>query len=301
MKFTLLLAFLVLTGWSSPMNAQDYTGTYEASGPQGNVSLTLSTAQPGIYQGEMHFASYAYRVEGMVSEQALTGSVSGSDGTMGFAAQMQDGILYFQLFAVNIYGQPDYSSAQTVAFTRSSAEGPELGSRGPEMETVRNVFINRVKLSDEKVAALEKQYRTQIPNGRFWYDARAGAWGVEGGPTVGFIVSGLELPGPLPVDISGSGTQIFINGREIHLQDQQALHQLLGVTYPGRYTLDASGNLSTEQGQFLVNLAAAGQKQKSGGKSGGLVSGAGGTVGVDGSGGALFYTPTVSGYQSWNN
>ena len=113
------------------------------------------------------------------------------------------------------------------------------------------------------------------------------------------MVTGLELPGPMPADISGTGTGIFINGREIHSADQMALYRLLGVTYQGRYLLDAQGNLTTEQGQFLVNLAAA--AQSAGGQKGGLTSGAGGTVGVDGSGGVLFYTPSGSGYKSWNN
>ena len=288
--------FIVLMLLPNMMNAQNYSGSYSASGPQGNLSLILQGGDGNQISGTLSIGGYSYRVEGMTNEMGAMGTVSGSDGAMGFAAQLQGELLYFQLFAVNAFGQPDYSTAQTVPFSRV-AQGEEAISQVPEG---RSVFINRVELSEEKLSALEKQYNTTIPNGRFWYDSRAGAWGVEGGPTIGFIVAGLDVPGPMPSDISGTGTGIFINGREIHAADQMALHQLLGVTYQGRYLLDAQGNLTTEQGQFLVNLAAAAQTK--GGQKGGLTSGAGGTVGVDGSGGVLFYTPKVGGgYQSWNN
>ncbi len=115
------------------------------------------------------------------------------------------------------------------------------------------------------------------------------------------MMPGLDLPGPMPVNISGGGTNIFINGREIHPWDQLAIYQLLGDTYPGRYQLDAQGNLSVEGGAFLVNLVQASQRS-SGGGQGGLTSGSGGTVGVDGSGGVLFFTPNASGgYDAYNN
>jgi hypothetical protein len=118
----------------------------------------------------------------------------------------------------------------------------------------------------------------------------AGAWGVEGGPTLGFILPNLDLPGPMPADISGGGTGIFINGREIHVQDQMALHQVFGVTIPGRYWLDAQGHLGIEGGMVIANLAAA--MQAAAGRGYGSATGAGGTVGSD-SPGFMFSARTL--------
>ena len=157
------------------------------------------------------------------------------------------------------------------------------------------VFVNRDELSAERLELVSSRYGVRIPPGRYWYDSVCGAWGIEGGPTLGFTAAGLELAGPLPADISGRGTGIFINGREIHFQDQAALIAMLGVTYPGRYRLDAAGNLATEGGAFLVNLVQVGQAAQRAPGAGGLYSGVGGTVGTDGSGGVLFYTPNASG------
>jgi hypothetical protein len=126
----------------------------------------------------------------------------------------------------------------------------------------REVYINRVKLDSALVVAAENQYQTRIQDGRYWYDAACGAWGVEGGPTAGFLMAGLDLPGPMPADISGGGTGIFINGREVHVLDQQALAKIFGQTIPGRYWLDAFGKLGPEGGPAIANLAVAMQKAR---------------------------------------
>ncbi len=129
-------------------------------------------------------------------------------------------------------------------------------------EITREVYINRVQLDSAFVLAVESEYQTSIEDGRYWYDAACGAWGVEGGPTAGFLAAGLELPGPMPADISGGGTGIFINGREVHVLDNQALQQIFGQTIPGRYWLDAFGNLGPEGGPAIINLAAAIQNSR---------------------------------------
>jgi hypothetical protein len=126
----------------------------------------------------------------------------------------------------------------------------------------REVYINRVKLDSAFVLAAEAQYQTTIQDGHYWYDAACGAWGVEDGPTAGFLIAGLDLPGPMPADISGGGTGIFVNGREVHVLDQQALRQVFGQTIPGRYWLDAHGNLGPEGGPAFANLALAMQRAR---------------------------------------
>ena len=289
---------LLLMLQGSEMNAQDYGGQYAVEGPDGGMSMTLQSNPDGTISGQLVYGSYTYVVSGLIAQGGISGTVSGSDGTMAFGAALQNDQLVFQLYGVNAYGQPDYSTAQTLAFSRVETEdSPHSLSESPT--GVRKVRINGIDLSTDDIQALEKRYKTTLPEGRFWYDKISGAWGIENGPTIGFVMSGLEVSGPMPPNISGTGTNIFINGREIHPQDQLALHALLGVTYPGRYWLDASGNLGIEGGAVLVNLAAA-ANQQSASKSG-LTSGMGGTVGVDGSGGVLFYNKSGSGYQTYSN
>lgn len=157
------------------------------------------------------------------------------------------------------------------------------------------ITVNRVPLSSELRQALEYQYQVQIEAGDYWYDHICGAWGVEGGPTAGFIAAGLNLPGPMPADVSGGGTGIFINGREIHPLDQRGLQQLFGITYAGRYWLDAAGNLGFENGPFIVNIVAAIQQaqMQSGGSTTHGYGGAGGARGT--AGGGMYSGTTATG------
>jgi hypothetical protein len=64
----------------------------------------------------------------------------------------------------------------------------------------RSVIINQVRLSDDVVLQLEQRYRVPIRDGNYWYDRKSGAWGVSGGPTVGFIIPNLDIGGPLRAD-----------------------------------------------------------------------------------------------------
>lgn len=144
-------------------------------------------------------------------------------------------------------------------------------------QDARNVVINRVRVSDQAVQALEAYYRTIIPDGSYWYDPVSGLWGVEGGPAAGKMLPYLELGGPLRADASGGGTGVFINGRELHPLEVYYLWQLFGVVLPGPYWLDADGVGGYEGGPPLFDLAA------SAAHAGGYnYVGPGGTMGSDG-------------------
>ncbi len=125
---------------------------------------------------------------------------------------------------------------------------------------VRQVVINRTRLPDDTLRLLERAFQTQVPDGRYWYDAISGAWGLEGGPTRGFTQAGLPIGGRLPANISGGGTAVFINGRELHPLDLQALQALVGQVMPGRYWLDAQGYAGAEGGPAVANLMQAAQQ-----------------------------------------
>ncbi len=118
----------------------------------------------------------------------------------------------------------------------------------------RKVIINRGRVPDATLARLEAGSTARIPDGRYWYDRVSGAWGLEGGHTRGFTAPGLDLGGRLPADISGGGTGVFINGREIHPLDLAALQQLVGQVAPGRYWLDGQGYAGFEGGPAIANL-----------------------------------------------
>jgi len=150
----------------------------------------------------------------------------------------------------------------------------------------RQVFINRIRLDANSLNAIESDVRFPIADGRYWYDFNSGAWGVEGGPTAGFIYPGLSLPGPMPVNISGGGTGIYINGREIHPLDQQALYQLFGVTYQGNFWMDALGNLGYVGGPAIANVLQASQAAQGGSYSGEGSGGGSVTHGYDSTYGA---------------
>lgn len=284
------IALLALLTAARMAQAQEFTGTYLISGEVGAIILSLEQDESGAVLGQMTGAGMVVRLQGGREGPGIGGTATTAEGeTYGFVAQLgeQDGYLYLKLFPFDYAGHPLYDYAETLIFAPQAAR--EAGAAeaaaqywAPGAATERDVYINRVKLASERVQELERQYQTLIMDGRYWYDAKCGAWGVEGGPTLGFILPNLDLPGPVPTDISGGGTGIFINGREIHVQDQMALQQVFGVTIPGRYWLDAQGNLGIEGGMVIANLATA--MQAAAGRGYGTVTGAGGTVGSDSEG-----------------
>ncbi len=152
----------------------------------------------------------------------------------------------------------------------------------------RNVYINMVQLDAETLSALESYYG-HIPSNYYWYDSVSGLIGLQGGPAFGQIATDLPLGGPLQVNASGGGTGVFVNGREIHVDDYLALVYTFGEVYPGYYWLDGQGYYGYEGGPALGNLYAtstqntgAGNTGVGGGYGGYIDRGYGGTYGSDG-------------------
>ena len=174
-------------------------------------------------------------------------------------------------FSGEFHSSNPNESLRLLLFSATTNTAPARPGSPAVAARQREIYINRVRLSAAVVAAMESQYRIPIQDGRYWYDVTCGAWGQEDGPTAGFILAGLDLPGPMPRDISQGGTDIFINGREIHPLDQQALQRIFGQTIPGNYWLDAQGNLGPVGGGPIANLAAA--IQQSAARSGSVTHG----------------------------
>jgi hypothetical protein len=140
-----------------------------------------------------------------------------------------------------------------------------LAVAGTSQAQQRQVVVNRVRISDQDLRAFEQRWHTSVRDGNYWYDRVSGAWGLEGGPTAGWIAPGLGLGGPLRADASSGNTGVFINGRELHLLDVQALMQIVQVQR-GSWWVDAQGNFGPEGGPVWGNLVAMAQ-QRGRGKS----------------------------------
>jgi hypothetical protein len=158
----------------------------------------------------------------------------------------------------------------------------------------RMVSVNGVQLEDDTIQQLEDAYKTRLVDGHFWYDRVSGLWGVWGGPAFGQISPGLPLGGPLRFDASGGQTNVVINGRAVHMLEYQAIVASYGYAVPGRYSLDANGNIGLEGGPFLFNIHAIGMGQS--GRSwyhaglAGYMGSDGNSVGYTAPGGECFVT-----------
>ncbi|KAJ1414696.1 putative zinc-ribbon domain, plant [Sesbania bispinosa] len=119
-----------------------------------------------------------------------------------------------------------------------------------------NVTVNGQPLSDRVIKKAEK-LAGPIQPGNYWYDFRAGFWGVMGGPCLGIIPPFIEeFNHPMPDKCSGGNTGVFVNGRELHQKD---LDLLSGRGLPNdsdrSYIIEISGRvLDEDTGEELDSL-----------------------------------------------
>ncbi len=117
----------------------------------------------------------------------------------------------FEFFAViqndgSLYLEDEDGEVIVFKPDTSKSSGSAAANDSPIQAGARQVFINRVRVEADTLNAIESEGQFPIADGRYWYDFNSGAWGVEDGPTAGFIYPGLSLPGPRPVNISGGGS-----------------------------------------------------------------------------------------------
>jgi hypothetical protein len=134
----------------------------------------------------------------------------------------------------------------------------------------RVVIVNGKRLSAAELERVERTYRVHILPADYWYDRMTGAWGIRGGPTRGFVLPNVDLGGQLAADASGGGTQVFINGRELHPDDVAGLQKCLPMPIQrGRYWVIADGTGGYEGGPPTFNLVALCRQAQGGGGAGG--------------------------------
>lgn len=165
------------------------------------------------------------------------------------------------------------------------------------------VYVNGQMVSPQVLNLIATRYNTRLPAGRYWYDKNCGAWGYENGGTQGFVAAGFNLYAPMPANIAGGNSGVYINGRHLPMSDVAALQRLTGPFQRGYYWLDAQGNAGQAGGPALVNLrslarskglyrqgSGVGQNYANGGSSY-RNSNTGIGVITDGQGGAMVFTP----------
>ncbi|KAF7826157.1 protein ENHANCED DISEASE RESISTANCE 4 [Senna tora] len=119
-----------------------------------------------------------------------------------------------------------------------------------------NVTVNGRPLADRVLKKAEK-LAGPIQPGSYWYDFRAGFWGVMGGPCLGIIPPSIEeFNYPMPENCAGGTTGIFVNGRELHQKDLDLLASRgLPLDRDRSYIVEISGRVVDEDtGEELDSL-----------------------------------------------
>ncbi|TYI19394.1 hypothetical protein ES332_A07G161700v1 [Gossypium tomentosum] len=120
----------------------------------------------------------------------------------------------------------------------------------------RNVSVNGHPLPERVVKKAEKT-AGRIQSGQYWYDFRAGFWGVLGGPCLGIIPPHIEeFNYPMPENCAGGSSGVFVNGRELHQKDLELLaNRGLPTDRDRYYIIEISGRvLDEDTGEELCKL-----------------------------------------------
>lgn len=130
-------------------------------------------------------------------------------------------------------------------------------SRSDSAEAERaNITVNGHLIPDSLIKRAEKR-AGPIQPGHYWYDFRAGFWGVIGSPCLGIIPPFIEeFNYPMPDNCAGGRTGVFVNGRELNPKDLKLLASRgLPADRDGSYILEISGRvLDEESGEELESL-----------------------------------------------
>jgi hypothetical protein len=172
-----------------------------------------------------------------------------------------------------------FGVAAAIALCSPGMHSSAFAAQGNAMaaDQVRHINVNGQPLSTQGLAQLEKVEQANhfhVTDGDYWYDRQIGVAGRWGGPALAMLPPGLDLGGPMPANCSGGGTGVFVNGRELHMLDALAVQKFFGQVIPGRYWMDAHGNVGFEGQRALFNLyvlayAVQAQAQASGQSGGG--------------------------------
>jgi hypothetical protein len=118
------------------------------------------------------------------------------------------------------------------------------------------VWVNGYLIPEDLVISAEKQ-AGPVQAGKYWYDYRAGFWGVMGNPCLGIIPPFIEeFSRPMPDNCGAGNTSVFVNGRELHERDLELLSSRGLPRGKNRsYIIDIAGRvLDGDSGEELKSL-----------------------------------------------
>ncbi|KAL5974819.1 hypothetical protein ACLOJK_031490 [Asimina triloba] len=117
------------------------------------------------------------------------------------------------------------------------------------------VSVNGRVIPDHLVKRAEEK-AGPIQPGNYWYDSRAGFWGVIGQACLGIILPFIEeLNYPMRKDCAGGNTGILVNGRELHQKDLNLLSNRGLPTGKNRaYVIEFEGRVIDEESGEPYNL-----------------------------------------------
>ncbi|XP_073291183.1 uncharacterized protein [Primulina huaijiensis] len=119
-----------------------------------------------------------------------------------------------------------------------------------------NVTVNGHLISDRLIKKAER-LAGPIHPGHYWYDFRAGFWGVMGGPCLGIIPPFIpEFHHHMPENCSSGNTRVYVNGRELCQRDLNLLGKRgMPTEREKAYILEISGRiLDEDSGEELTGL-----------------------------------------------
>jgi hypothetical protein len=116
-----LLAVLIMTLWplaGDAYAAESFTGTYTANGQNGPITLSLAHKANGRVTGTLSGGAGTLTVHATVQEGDLVGTASNGTTKVYLEAELEGTQLHVILAEMSANGQPDYTRATEVSFTR---------------------------------------------------------------------------------------------------------------------------------------------------------------------------------------
>ncbi|KAH7513780.1 hypothetical protein FEM48_Zijuj11G0018400 [Ziziphus jujuba var. spinosa] len=138
------------------------------------------------------------------------------------------------------------SNSFLVGFIKKSFRDFSRSNQSLENE-MPNVSVNGELIPDRVVKKAEK-LAGPIHPGDYWYDFRAGFWGVMGQRCLGIIPPCIEeFNYPMPTNCAAGNTDVYVNGRELNQTDLDLLSSRgLPTTRNKFYIIEISGRVLDE-------------------------------------------------------
>ena len=279
MRVLMFAGLVCVSGLACAAGAPSFPGTYRND----SMTVEINEARPGEYAGVFLAGDEVTQFTAKPDGNALIGSYTADGESTRFRMTLQGATLTVSdqeaSYTLLRQGAPAAAAPLPPPAGRQPATVRQAATGAAAPAALRPLRINRTVIDEATVRAFESTYGLHLPRGDYWYDRVSGGWGLDGGPTAGFTAPGMNLGGPLPADASRSNTGVFINGRELPLQDVVAMMQMNIPVQQGRWWVDNSGNFGVEGTPYpMGNLF-----QYSRGRGGAYQrSTAGGYIGGDG-------------------